>query len=32
VIDRLNAKESKLRSLKINGRWNTLIRGVLGTS
>jgi len=32
VIDKLNEKEAKLRSLRINGRWNTLIRGVLGTS
>jgi hypothetical protein len=31
VINKLNEKEAKLRSLKINGRWNTLIRGVLGT-
>jgi len=31
VIDKLNEKEAKLRSLKINGRWNTLIRGVLGS-
>ena len=31
VIDRLNEKEAKLHSLRINGRWNTLIRGVLGS-
>jgi hypothetical protein len=30
VIDKLNEKNAKLRSLHINGRWNTLIRGVLG--
>ena len=32
VIDRLNEKEAKLRSLHINGRWNTLIRGITGES
>jgi len=32
IIDKLNEKQAKLRSLHINGRWNTLIRGVLGTS
>ena len=31
VINRLNEKEAKLNSLKINGRWNTLYQGVLGT-
>jgi hypothetical protein len=31
VIKKLNEKEAKIRSLRINGRWNTLIRGVLGT-
>ena len=30
VIDKLNEKNAKIRSLKINGRWNTLIRGVTG--
>jgi len=30
VINRLNEKEAKLKSLRINGRWNTLIRGVSG--
>ena len=32
MINRLNEKEAKLQSLRINGRWNTLIRGVLGSS
>ena len=32
VINRLNEKEAKLKSMRINGRWNTLIRGVSGAS
>ena len=32
VIAKLKQKEDKLRKLRLNGRWNTLIAGVLGTS
>jgi hypothetical protein len=32
VIDKLNEKEAKLRSLRINGKWNSLIAGITGKS
>ena len=32
VIAKLKQKEDKLRKLRLNGRWNTLIAGVSGTS
>lgn len=32
VIAKLKEKEGKLRQLRLNGRWNTLVAGVLGTS
>jgi len=32
VIAKLKQKEEKLRLLRFNGRWNTLVAGVLGTN